>query len=54
MPSKTEKQAIMFRIAKHHPEKLYKKNRGVLKMSKKQLSEFEHTKKKHKKGYGVG
>lgn len=32
-------------IAEHEPSKLYKKNRGVLKMSKKQLSEFAHKKK---------
>ena len=40
MPAKSEKQRKMMAIAKHQPEKLYKKNRGVLKMSKSQLSEF--------------
>ena len=27
-------------IAKHEPKKLYKRNKGMLKMSKEQLSEF--------------
>ena len=40
MPAKTEKQRKMMAIAEHHPEKLYKKNRGVLKMSKKELHKF--------------
>lgn len=40
MPSKTEKQRQMMAIAEHHPGKLYKRNRGVLKMSKQQLHEF--------------
>ena len=40
MPAKTEKQRKMMAIAKHSPEKLYKKNKAVLKMSKQQLSEF--------------
>ncbi len=40
MPSKTEKQRIAMVIAKHQPDKLYKRNRGMLKMSKEQLSEF--------------
>ena len=47
MPSKTEKQRRLMAIAEHHPEKLYKKNRGVLKMSKKQLHEFASKKKHH-------
>lgn len=40
MPAKSEKQRKLMAIAEHHPEKLYKKNRGVLKMSKQQLSDF--------------
>ena len=40
MPAKTEKQRKMMAIAEHHPEKLYKENRGVLKMSKEQLGDF--------------
>lgn len=34
-------------IAEHHPEKLRKKNRGVLKMSDSQLHDFAKTKEKH-------
>ena len=30
-------------IAEHHPEKLYKKNKGVAKMSKEQLSHYADT-----------
>jgi len=33
-------------LAEHHPEKLYKKNRGVLKMGKSELSKFASTKEK--------
>jgi len=40
MPAVSEKQRMMMAIAKHHPSKLHKKNRGVLKMSKKQLGDF--------------
>lgn len=46
MPAKTKKQQMMMAIAEHTPEKLYKQNRGVLKMSKKQLGEFARTKRK--------
>ena len=42
MPAKSEKQRMMMAIAEHHPSKLYKKNRGVLKMGKAKLSEFAH------------
>ncbi len=43
-PSKAMRQASA--IAKHHPEKLYKRNRGLLKMSKEDLSDFASTKEK--------
>lgn len=33
-------------IAEHHPEKLYKRNKGLKEMSKAQLSEFAETKEK--------
>jgi hypothetical protein len=33
-------------IAEHHPEKLYPRNRGLLKMSKQQLHEFASTSEK--------
>lgn len=52
MPSKSEKQRMMMAIAEHHPEKLYKRNRGVLKMSHNQLHEFAS--KKDKGFYGHG
>jgi len=36
----SEKQRVAMAIAEHHPEKLYKRNKGLAKMSKQQLSEF--------------
>lgn len=44
MPAKSEKQRRMMAIAEHHPEKLYQKNKSVLKMSHKQLHEFSSKK----------
>ena len=46
MPSKSKSQRRLFAIAEHHPEKLYKKNKGVANMSKKQLHDFADTKEK--------
>ena len=46
MPAKSKKQRIAMAIAEHHPEKLYKRNKGLKKMSKKQLHEFATTKEK--------
>lgn len=46
MPAKTEKERKMMAIALHHPEKLYKRNRGVLKMSLSQLHDFSKKVKK--------
>lgn len=43
MPAKSNAQRIAMAIAEHHPGKLYKKNRGMLKMSKQQLSEYAST-----------
>jgi hypothetical protein len=40
MPAVSEKQRIAMAIAEHHPSKLYKRNKGLKKMSKEQLSEF--------------
>lgn len=40
MPASSEKQRRLMAIAEHHPEKLQAKNRGVLKMSHKQLHDF--------------
>lgn len=36
----TREQNITAAIALHHPEKLYKRNRGFLKMKKEELEEF--------------
>lgn len=44
MPAKTKNQAVAARIAKHVPSKLFKRNRGFLKMPKKTLHEFAATK----------
>ena len=40
MPAKTEEQRVAMAIAEHEPSKLYKRNRGMLGMSHKQLHEF--------------
>ena len=54
MPSTSKAQAIAMRIAEHAPDKLNPENKGMLKMSHKQLHEFASTKSKglpyHKKG----
>lgn len=44
MPAVSAKQRMMMAIAEHHPSKVYAKNRGVLKMSHKQLHDFAATK----------
>jgi len=46
MPAVSKKQRTAMAIAEHHPEKLYKKNKGLAKMSKKQLHDFAKTKEK--------
>jgi hypothetical protein len=46
VPSVSKKQRRMFAIAEHHPEKLFGKNKGVLKMGKKSLHDFAKTKEK--------
>lgn len=46
MPAKSVKQRRLMAIAEHHPEKLYKKNRGVAKMGKAKLHEFAATSEK--------
>ena len=43
MPAKSKKQRRAMAIAEHHPEKLYKRNRGLLKMSKEELHDFAST-----------
>ena len=44
MPAESVKQRKVMAIDKHHPEKLYKRNRGLLKMTQAQLSDFASTK----------
>ena len=44
MPAKSEKQRMMMAIAEHNPEKLYKRNKAVLSMSKSQLHDYAHRK----------
>lgn len=44
MPAISEKQRELMAIGEHHPEKLYKKNQGILKMSHRQLHDFAATK----------
>jgi hypothetical protein len=46
MPAKSKAQQIAMAIAEHEPRKLYKKNRGLLKMSHQQLHDFAATKRK--------
>jgi len=44
MPAPSVAMRIATAIAEHHPEKLYKRNRGLLKMTHKQQHEFASTK----------
>lgn len=46
MPSKSRAQRRAMAIAEHNPEELYKRNKGLSKMSKSQLSDFASTKEK--------
>ena len=46
MPARSKNQRIAAAIAEHHPSKLYKRNRGLKKMSKSQLHDFAKTKEK--------
>lgn len=46
MPSVSQNQQIAMAIAEHEPGKLYKRNRGLLKMSKEDLDEFASTPRK--------
>jgi hypothetical protein len=56
MPAESKAQRIAMAIAKHHPKKLYKRNKGLLKMSKSDLHDFASTPETNlpeKKGYGI-
>lgn len=46
MPAKSKAQRRLFAIAEHHPGKLFARNRGLLKMSKKELHKYSSTKEK--------
>ena len=43
MPATSRKQQQLFAIAEHSPEKLHKRNRGLLAMSHEQLHDFAAT-----------
>lgn len=43
MPAESKAQRKAMAIAEHNPQALYRKNRGLLKMSKKQLHDFSST-----------
>jgi len=46
MPAKSKAQQKAMAIAEHNPKQLYKRNKGLLKMTKTQLSDFASTKTK--------
>jgi hypothetical protein len=58
MPAPSKAMRTAAAIAEHHPEKLFKRNRGMLSMSHKQLHDYASTKTKglpsHKKKKGKG
>jgi hypothetical protein len=53
MPAVSDKQRKLMAIAEHDPSKLKKANRGVLKMSHKQLHDFAATKGLKSSGKGA-
>lgn len=44
MPGTSRNQVIAMRIAEHHPEKLYDRNKGMLRMKSGDLHDFAVTK----------
>jgi len=46
MPVKSKKQRRAIVIAEHAPEKLYKRNRGLKKMTKKDMHDYASTPEK--------
>lgn len=44
MPAVSAKQRTAMAIAEHNPDQLYPRNRGMLKMTQNQLSDFASTK----------
>ena len=53
MPAVSENQRITAAIAKYHPEKLYKRNRGMLSMTEEELHEYASSVKKKPKSLGA-
>lgn len=49
MPAVSEKQRVAMAIAEHEPGKLYKRNAGMLKMSRQDLHDFASKPKAEKK-----
>lgn len=47
MPSTSKAQQEAMAIAEHTPDKLYKRNKGLLKMTKGQLHDFASTPRKN-------
>jgi hypothetical protein len=47
MPAKSRAQQQVMAIAEHSPGKLYKRNKGLAKMSKKELHKFAATSTKN-------
>jgi len=47
MPARSKVQQIAMAIAEHHPQRLYKRNKGLLKMSHQQLHDFASTPRKN-------
>lgn len=46
MPASSKAQQAIFAIGLHSPEKLHKKNRGILSMSRGDMSDYAETKTK--------
>jgi hypothetical protein len=51
MPAKSKAQQQMMGIAEHDPSKLYKRNQGVMSMSKGQMHDFAATSSKSLPAY---
>lgn len=51
MPATSVAMRRLMALAEHHPEKVSKENRGVLRMTKTQLRDFARTKEKGLPGH---
>jgi hypothetical protein len=47
MPAESKAQRVATAIAEHHPEDLYERNKGLAKMTHKQLHDFAATPERH-------